>query len=83
MSDEHDLIERLRARTAGIAPPTDFSDRVMARVERSEREPWAARGIAMGLFAAAAALAIWVSSTAQQQLDSEALSSFDLVELEQ
>lgn len=83
MTDEDDVIERLTARTAGLEPPVGFSDRVMARVERAEREPWASRGVALALFAAAAALAIWVSSAAQRQLDGEALSSFDLVELEQ
>lgn len=82
--DEHDRkLERLAERTAALTPPPGYADRVMVRVERETREPWAARGLALGVFAAAAAAAIWVSSAAQSELDGEALSSFDVVELEQ
>ncbi|MBK7586694.1 MAG: hypothetical protein IPI67_41720 [Myxococcales bacterium] len=78
-------LARLAAATEALAPPSGLADRVMLRVEREklEREPWGARGIVLGLFAAAAALSIWVSSSAQSELDRDALSSFDVVELEQ
>lgn len=85
-SDEHDAaLARLAERTAALGPPGGFTDRVMARIEREEKErdPWAARGVVLGLLAAAAAISIWVSSAAQRELDGEALSSFDVVELEQ
>lgn len=84
--DEQDVtLESLAARTAGLRAPAGFTDRVMAAVERerAERDPWAARGVVLGLLAVAAAVSIWVSSAAQNELDGEALSSFDVVELEQ
>jgi hypothetical protein len=78
-------LERLARATADLEPPASFADGVMASVSRepARREPWVARGIALSLFAAAAAVSIYVSSSAQASLDSTALSNFDLVELEQ
>lgn len=82
-TDELDL-ERLRERTAGIAPPPGFSDRVLALVENLPRpgRPGKERMLALGLFAAAAAAAMFLSSGAQSSLDARAISSFDVVELE-
>ncbi|MCK6536895.1 MAG: hypothetical protein L6Q84_28335 [Polyangiaceae bacterium] len=85
MTDEPDtLLASLAERTGGLEPPPDFAARVLARVGATrEREPWAARGVVLGLLAAAAALAIWVSASAQQEIDARALSGLELVELEQ
>ncbi|MCA9600180.1 MAG: hypothetical protein KC776_43050 [Myxococcales bacterium] len=84
MTDEARL-NRLAQATEGLSPPADFADRVMLAVEQLpvRREPWVARGIALSLFAAAAAVSIYVSSSAQTTLDTTALSNFDVVELEQ
>lgn len=85
MTDEPDsLFESLARRTGGLEPPADFTARVLARVAANrEREPWAVRGVVLGMLAAAAALAIWVSASAQQEIDARALSGLELVELEQ
>ncbi len=78
-------LQRLAQATADLRPPASFADDVMAAVSRepARREPWVARGIALSLFAAAAAVSIYMSSSAQANLDTTALSNFDLVELEQ
>lgn len=84
--DEFDArLERLAARTAALAAQPGLTERVMDAVERdvAERSSWAARGVVLGVLAAAAAAAIWISSAAQSELDGRALSAFDTVELEQ
>lgn len=85
MTDDTDTrLESLAQRTRGLEPPPDFTARVLARVEAArEREPWAARGVVLGVLAVAAAVAIWVSASAQQEVDATAVSGLDLVELEQ
>lgn len=84
--DEFDLaLERLAARTAELREPAGFADRIMAVVDREpvERPIWVARGVVLAVLSAAAAATIWISSSAQHELDAAALSSFDVVELEQ
>lgn len=84
--DDLDLsLERLTARTAELRAPAGFADRIMAAVDREpvERPIWVARGVVLGVLAAAAAATVWISTSAQHELDAAALSSIDVVELEQ
>jgi hypothetical protein len=77
-------LERLRERTESLVPSAGFSDRVLGLVESLPRpnRPGKERMLALGLFAAAAAVAMFLSSGAQSSLDERAISSFDSVELE-
>ncbi|MFO0570652.1 MAG: hypothetical protein U0263_33760 [Polyangiaceae bacterium] len=78
-------LTRLAARTEELAPRPGFADGVMASVELdvTRREPGRVRWVALGVFAAAAAFAIWSARAAQGDLDGAAVASFDVVELEQ
>jgi hypothetical protein len=74
----------LRDRTQNLAPSAGFGDRVLLMVENLPRpsRPGRERLFALGLFAAAAALAMFLSSGAESSLDERTISSFDVVELE-
>lgn len=77
-------LDSLRERTQKLAPSAGFADRVLAMVEKVPRpsRPGRERVFALGLFAAAAALAMFLSSGAESSLDERTISSFDVVELE-
>jgi len=77
-------LARLTNATADLKPPADFADRVMRGVELESvrQEPWLARSVTLGLFAAAAAFAVYMSWGAQATLDSQAISTFDSVEID-
>jgi hypothetical protein len=77
-------IQGWRERTESLAPASGFGDRVMVLVESLPRpsRPGRERILALGLFAAAAGLAMLLSSGAQSSLDERAISAFDVVELE-
>jgi len=77
-------LAELGAATAEVMAPSALTDRVMSAIEREPTQNgfWTARGVALAIFAAAAAIAVFVSSGAQSSFDQQALSSFDTVELE-
>jgi hypothetical protein len=77
-------LAELGAATADLVAPSGLTDRVMSAVEREPAQGgfWAARGVALAVFAAAAAIAVFSASGAQSSFDQQALSSFDTVELE-
>jgi hypothetical protein len=77
-------LAELGAATESIAAPVGLADHVMGAIDAEpERNGfWAARGVALAIFAAAAAIAVFSASGAQSSLDQQALSSFDTVELE-
>ncbi len=86
MSSNEDLkqLEALARATQSLAPSPGFEARVMARVRSQvERESWKSRGVLLGCFAAAAAVAIWVAQVEQRQVDTDALTLFDSMELTQ
>lgn len=86
MSGDEDLkqLAELARATQGLAPSPGFEARVMARVrERVERESSRSRGILLGCFAAAAAIAIWVAQVEQRQVETHALTLMDSMELTQ
>ncbi|MCA9628981.1 MAG: hypothetical protein KC766_14980 [Myxococcales bacterium] len=86
MNGDEDLqqLEALTRATQSLAPSPGFEARVMTRIRaRVERESWRSRGILLGCFAAAAAAAIWVAQLEQRQVDTDALTLFDSMELTQ
>lgn len=79
-------LERLAERTAGIAPPPGFADRMALAVQRAAPARsglWEVGRVALVAFAVAAAAAVAWSNAAQKQLDRNALTAFDAVEVEQ
>ncbi|MCB9588388.1 MAG: hypothetical protein H6718_23470 [Polyangiaceae bacterium] len=86
MNSDEDLqqLAALARATDSLAPSAGFEARVMARIrERVERESWKSRGVLLGCFAAAAAIAIWVAQIEQRQVDTTALTLIDSLELSQ
>ncbi len=83
-TDDERQLARLADATAGLGPSADFVARVMTAVEAEPRRLRLGREriVALSLFAAAAAAAIFVALGAQTSLDERALSAFDVVELE-
>jgi hypothetical protein len=79
-------LERLAEQTAHIAPPPGFADRIALAVggaEPARNGLWEVGRVALVAFAIAAALAVVWSNVAQKQVDQNALSAFDAIEVEQ
>jgi len=76
-------LAELGAATDAIRAPGGLADHVMGAIDAEpERNGfWAARGLALAVFAAAAAIAVFSASGAQSSFDQQALSSFDTVEI--